>query len=370
MIGKCLRTSYTNTAVESVSAMSDPRISVILPVYNNEQYLGEAIDSILKQTYVDFELIIITEFGSSAKSIEIVDSYKDRRMTIIKNGHRLGLARSLNLGLELAKGDYIARMDADDVSEPSRFGLQVDYLDHNPKVAVCGSYVITIDRDGKAIERAKYPVEPLVVKWSMFILCAIGHSSIMARKEALHTMGGYRENAKQAEDYDLWMRILREYEIANVPQFLHKRRHHESNVSISKREELKESASKYLKESLELYMQKEIPLDPIRNILFADRLDDEEDVIHAIDALNELRTVFIKRESPNEHERKLILEQYDFCAGNIIGSLLVRKPSRMLPLLIRSKTVTRQFWNRKGQIDILRAIGWKFKSNRSEIEWN
>lgn len=350
--------------------MRDPRISVILPVYNNERYLDEAIESILKQTYLDFELIIITEFGSSAKSIEIIDSYKDERIAIIKNGHRLGLARSLNLGLMLAKGEYVARMDADDVSEPRRFALQVEYLDRNQNVAVCGSYVITVDGDGKAIEWVKYPVEPLVVKWSMFLSCAIGHSSIMARKETLQSMGGYREDAKQAEDYDLWLRMLEKHNITNLPQFIHKRRRHESNTSISKRDELKECASSYLKGSVDNYLDKPVPIISVRNILFADRLNDKSEAVQSMDLLCALFKAFVRKESPNVREQRAIVEQYNFCAGNIIGSILVRKPARILPLLVESKPIAKQFSTRNGLIDIFRASAWKFKLDQGSSEWD
>ena len=353
-----------------MSTMSNPRISVILPVDNNERFLEEAIESILKQTYADFELIVIIEFGSSAKSMDIVDSYDDSRINVIKNGHRLGLARSLNLGLKLAKGEYIARMDADDVSDSSRFALQVDYLDHNPKVAVCGANVITIDGDGKAIERVKYPLEPLVVKWSMFLSCAIGHSSIMARKEALQAKGGYREDARQAEDYDLWLRLLGGYGVANLPQFIHKRRRHDSNASISKRDELKTCASSYLKESVDNYLDKSVSMNSVRNILFADRLCNKAEAIQSMDVLWALLEAFIRKESPNEKERKAILEQYDFCAGNIIGSVIASRPTRILPLLVESRPIAKQFSTRKGLIDIFRASAWRFKLNRRGTEWD
>ncbi|HAS7841575.1 TPA: glycosyltransferase family 2 protein, partial [Vibrio cholerae] len=121
--------------------MSSPKISVVMSVYNGEKYLGEAIDSILKQTFSDFEFIIIND-GSTDKTLEIIKSYmkKDDRIVLVSRENK-GLIVSLNEGLDLAKGQYIARMDADDISIKSRFEKQIEFLDSNPDIGVCGTWV-------------------------------------------------------------------------------------------------------------------------------------------------------------------------------------------------------------------------------------
>jgi glycosyltransferase involved in cell wall biosynthesis len=145
-----------------------PRISVVMSVYNGEKYLRQAIESILQQTYTDFEFIIIDD-GSTDSSREIIQSYDDKRIRLVINEQNIGLTKSLNKGIRLAKGEFIARMDADDISLPQRFEKQVAYLDSHPEVGVLGTYANIIDHRGKIINNIIFPTEHETILWTMLL---------------------------------------------------------------------------------------------------------------------------------------------------------------------------------------------------------
>ena len=196
-----------------------PKISVIMPVYNGEKYLKEAVDSILGQTLVDFEFIIIND-GSTDGTDEMLSSYNDPRITVIKQTNQ-GVTKSLNNGLARAQGDYIARMDADDVAKPQRFAIQAAFLDSHPEIALCGSWAKAIDKDGREIGDFNYP--PLThakIRHYYFWHNPFIHSSVMFRKTAIESCGNYDETVKRAQDYELWGRIISKFQTANLPEQL------------------------------------------------------------------------------------------------------------------------------------------------------
>ena len=159
--------------------MSEPVISVIMPVYNAETYVEEAIKSILNQTFEDFEFLIIND-GSEDNSLSIINNYasKDNRIKIISR-EKKGLVFSLNEGIKLAKGKYIARMDADDISVPERFKKQISYLERNSDVDICGTWIETF---GRSMEVLKYPVQHDDIKVALLFAFGLAHPSIMAKK--------------------------------------------------------------------------------------------------------------------------------------------------------------------------------------------
>jgi glycosyltransferase involved in cell wall biosynthesis len=210
-----------------------PQVTVILPVYNAEKYLKEAIDSILNQTYTDFELLLIND-GSTDSSEKIILSYNDPRIIYIKNEGNKGLIFSLNKGIDLAKGDYIARMDADDISMPERLEKQLNYLEENKNVEVVASTVKYIDDAGKIAGNWKLDNQTTDVKtirkWMPRENC-IAHPSVMGKKELLSRFK-YNPNQLNIEDYDLWMRLLNTGAIiAKIPEPLLYYRVHSSSVT-------------------------------------------------------------------------------------------------------------------------------------------
>lgn len=210
--------------------MITPIISVIMPVFNGEKFLKSSIKSILDQTYKNFELIIIND-GSKDSSLDIIKNFKDKRVKVINNVHNLGITKSLNKGIRISKGEFIARCDADDINFPNRFNTQLKFLRYNRQFAIVGSNATLIDEDGKSITNTEISDTSKILKRSMFIKNNVIHSSVMFRKEVLEDVGLYDEFFVAAEDYELWLRILSKRKIHNLKNVLIQRRIHNQAVT-------------------------------------------------------------------------------------------------------------------------------------------
>jgi glycosyltransferase involved in cell wall biosynthesis len=207
-----------------------PRVSVVMPVRNEERYVEEAITSILRQTFSDFELIVIDD-GSTDRTGEVVTAFTaaDRRIKVVRPDGR-GLVNALNTGVALARGTYIARMDADDVSLPERLALQVREMDDRPSLGVLGTRVQYIDASGRPVGAWDVPVGSQLVHWALAFGTPIAHPTVMMRRTALPT-APYRTSDPHAEDYDLWVRISRQADLDNLAETLFERRVHGNSVS-------------------------------------------------------------------------------------------------------------------------------------------
>lgn len=211
---------------------SSPSVSVILPVYNGSLYLRRSIDSILSQDFSDFELIIIND-GSSDDSAEIIKQYSDPRIHYFYQGNQ-GLANTLNRGIDLARGKYIARQDQDDVSKPNRLSLQVAFLDENSEYALVGS-AAEIWVNGKKSPRVlKHPTSDAELRFGLLFRNYFVHSSVLIRRDILLELGGYCTDPERQppEDYELWSRISRSYKLANLIEPLVS--YHEVSGSMSR----------------------------------------------------------------------------------------------------------------------------------------
>lgn len=206
-----------------------PKISVIMPAYNAEKYIKEAMDSILEQTWGDFEFIVLNDC-SKDRTEEIILSYADERIVYVRNEKNLGVAATLNKGLGLAKGEYIARMDADDISMPDRFEKQVAYLDAHPEVAVLGGLVEIFDENEKTTLR-NYCAAPEQIKIDLLFASALAHPSVMMRREVISGLGGYDRDFEGLEDYELWCRVAENHDIAICPELLLRYRIHSAQVT-------------------------------------------------------------------------------------------------------------------------------------------
>ena len=196
-----------------------PRVTVLMPVYNAARYVGDAVRTILAQTCSSFELLVIDD-GSTDDSPRIVASFDDSRVRIVRNDRNLGLTPSLNRGLALARGEIIARQDADDLSEPMRLERQLAFLDANPDVAVVGSWYRKIDETGQPLGDRRLPLSDTELKWALLSYCPIVHSAAMFRRDDILVLGGYDERFVYAQDFDLWSRVARHHRLANLPEFL------------------------------------------------------------------------------------------------------------------------------------------------------
>ena len=207
-----------------------PKVSVLLPVWNAERYLAGAIESVLAQSFADFELLIVDD-GSTDGSTALIRRYRDRRIRRIENEKNLGVTRSLNLGLELAHGRYVARMDADDLCAPERLERQVAFLDAHPEVALVASRARWVDALGAEIGIIDTPADGETLRRRLRRGNWIVHGTVMMRAEAVRALGGYDESMERAQDYDLWLRLSERHPIAALPDLLYTWRDHGGSVS-------------------------------------------------------------------------------------------------------------------------------------------
>jgi glycosyltransferase involved in cell wall biosynthesis len=234
--------------------LENPKITVIMPVYNSGKYIKEAIESVLNQTFEDFEFLIISD-PSTDDSIDIIESFNDPRIKLIKNEQKLGIVKSLNIGIDLAKGKYIIRMDADDISRPKRFKRQVDFMDNNLSIGVCGSYNMLFGAvNGQII---KYPLSSTELKSLSLFGCCFAHPSVIIRKSLLDEHNFRYPESSGAEDYALWIKILKSTEFATIPDVLLLYRIHPDQASYSIQKTVIIYWQKYLFEQLGLYPSEE-----------------------------------------------------------------------------------------------------------------
>lgn len=200
------------------------KISVILPVYNAEKYISKSIESILRQTFEDFELIIIND-GSKDNSLNIINKFTDRRILLVDQENR-GLAKTLNIGLDIAKGEYIARMDADDIALPNRFEEQMNYLTKYPEVGLLGSAIELIDENDKHISyHAPYIGHDILLRCMQNKGNPFKHPTVIFKREIAIKLGGFNENiGKYFEDYFLWYHMASKVKVDNLPKVLLKYR--------------------------------------------------------------------------------------------------------------------------------------------------
>ncbi len=233
-------------------SVESPEVTVLLSVFNAERYLNEAIDSILTQTFTDFEFIIIDD-GSSDRSLQILQQYaqQDSRIQLVARENR-GLVSSLNEGLALAKAPFIARMDADDVSYPDRLSKQVDFLINHPDFAAIGCKVRLIDEDSDplrlfSLETTHREIDAAHLQGQGG---AIAHAAAMFRKDKLNFIGRFRSEFTHAEDLDLWLRLAEVGQLGNLPDVLYDYRQHLQSVGHKYRAEQINSANNAVKDAM------------------------------------------------------------------------------------------------------------------------
>lgn len=210
-----------------------PAISVVMSVYNGARFLPQAIESILQQSWSDFEFVIVND-GSTDETWSILESYcsQDSRIRLTDQENR-GLTASLNRGCSLSQGKFIARMDADDVAMPRRLEWQMDFMATHPDVGVLGGAFELIDGAGKNLGVSWLPLEDREIRRMLLDSTAFLHPSVLMSHSALARVGGYRE-VKYAEDYDLWLRLAEQTKLANLQEVIHQYRVHPDQVSVSK----------------------------------------------------------------------------------------------------------------------------------------
>ena len=206
----------------------EPLVSVVMSVFNGEKYLHEAINSILQQTFTDFEFIIVDD-GSTDSTCRIIQSYNDSRIFLISRANK-GLVASLNEAILSAKGIYIGRQDADDVSHSARLQTEVFFLRNNPKYVAVGSWFEEFN-EGSPLRINRTPVTDSLVRLRLVWGTCFGHGSVMFVRQAAIDAGLYRQAMWPAEDYDLWTRLSSFGALANIPRVLYRYRLHKESIS-------------------------------------------------------------------------------------------------------------------------------------------
>lgn len=213
----------------------NPKVSVLMSVYNGRHFLSETISSILNQSYKDFEFIIVDD-GSFDDSIKIISDFsnKDNRIKFTKNEKNLGLTMSLNKGLSFSSGEYIARIDAGDLSAPDRLKKQVDFLDNNKDIGLVGSFMYVIDTNRKILKKVNYPTEDNFLKKVLINYNPFAHSSIMFRRNIGEKVGFYSEDCKFSQDYDFYFKLLPHTKFANIPEYLISYMYYSESITFTK----------------------------------------------------------------------------------------------------------------------------------------
>ncbi|HMG83530.1 MAG TPA: glycosyltransferase [Ferruginibacter sp.] len=211
-----------------------PTITVLMPVYNAAQYISDAISSVLQQSFIDFELLIIND-GSTDETKNIITGFSDARITLI-NQPNLGVAAALNNGLQTATADLIARFDADDICMPLRLQIQYDFLSQHPEYMIVGSDVDYLDMNNDFVFSFCSPMyNNEQIQQQQFVTCPFIHSSVLFRKDAVLKAGGYNVHAHTFEDHLLWPKILSQGKACNLPDKLLKVRLNPGSVTIDER---------------------------------------------------------------------------------------------------------------------------------------
>ncbi|MDX2256951.1 MAG: glycosyltransferase [Pseudanabaenaceae cyanobacterium bins.39] len=246
-----------------------PKVTVLMPVYNGEKYLREAIDSILNQTFQDFEFLIMND-GSSDRSLEIIRSYNDNRIKLFDSDQNKGHVYHLNYGIDIASGKYIVRMDADDISLPSRIEKQVTFMDNNPDIGVCGTWYEIIDSN----VCCKNPVDDVSIRLSLLTNSALGHPTVILRSKVLSDFNlHYDPLLVPAEDYWFWVNLSRYSKLANLPEILLQYRVHSNQISSSRKSDQQQKAQLIRNLQIEMLLERSITIDEqdYHSLLFQER---------------------------------------------------------------------------------------------------
>ena len=289
--------------------MNKPLISVILPVYNAELYVSESIQSILNQTYTNFELIVIND-GSTDRSEECILEFKDERIRYFKNQTNLELIDTLNLGLELVQGEYIARMDADDIANPLRFEKQVTILNQFPEYGIVGSFAELI---GDASGDLRYVEEDQDIRYALLTHNPFIHSTVMIKSSFIVNKGlRFEKNKLHVEDYDLWIRILTYTKGIIIPESLIKYRIHSNQVSSIYKELQELNTLELQKKYFKAIFNDKPDIDLMSSLYFSKLIDFEFLILF----LSQLTV--IKKDTYNKLQQLVLLQLEKKCKNLIL----------------------------------------------------
>ena len=327
-----------------------PRVTVLTTVYNGARYLDEAIDSILAEEFSDFEYIIVDD-GSTDGTAAILAraASRDPRISVLRNETNRGIAASANRGLAVARGEYIARIDCDDISMPGRFRRQVATLDAHPEVALVSMNYESISADGAVIARSHRDHPSIVVEYLLNFSNSLGgHSQVMFRRSAVEAVGGYDETCAAALDSDLWTRIVRQGRIVVLPEIGMRYRVHDESVSARARTTQVEVGKRVLHRTLSSYLGRSLSNYEVLAFIHAWRpLPVAVDPRLANAILREAYRIFCSREAGNDPR-----------ARRIVRAVKARRLTNTAVLLMAKGNVVRslQHWTQALRWDAVGAV--------------
>lgn len=211
---------------------NDPKISIVIPTYNQSEYLQEAVESVLNQTYKNIEIIIVDD-GSTDNTLGVVRSFDNNKIIYIQQKNK-GASSARNTGIKKANGEYIAFLDSDDLWLKNKLRKQIDFIKENPEIGLLGTGCYQMINIGKMIHKKIFPFENKILQKDLIKYNPFIQSSVMIRKNVFDDIGLYDEKFKESEDYDLWLRIAQKYKIANLPEALITKRYYEKGLCLSK----------------------------------------------------------------------------------------------------------------------------------------
>jgi len=331
-----------------------PEITVLMPVYNAEKYLREAIESILSQSFTDFEFLIIDD-GSNDSSIEIINSYEDSRIRLVANKQNMGIGRTLNKGIELASSDLITRMDADDISLPDRLEKQYNYLTEHPECSMVSSNVEVISEDGERLYL--YQRESKLFYFNLTFYCWIYHPSVMYRRQHVMDVGMYPSS--YSEDYRLWSKLIRKYSFHNMNEILLKYRMSDQSVSNAVlADEYRAAAIKQTKENLRYFAGEEYTIPEEWLEAYRNNFDPfckspkVKEMVSCISELDEITHHILEKENINRNHADIIL------AANQKKEHLLKSFLKKIPLKKKIQLLI-QTGNYKWLVRVIPSWGFK-----------
>ena len=319
--------------------MNPPPVTVLLPVFNGARFLAESLASVARQTFTDFELLVIDD-GSTDDTPRVLAEFRDPRLRVLRNDRNLGLVASLNLGLASARGDWIARQDADDLSAPGRLAAQMAFARGNPAVPLVGSDAWLIDAAGRPKGRWRTGGHADLISWDLCFRTPFPHGSALLRRSViLNRLGGYRDQPA-CEDLDLWGRVAAEFPVVTLREPLIKYRLHDASVMAGADPSVRRRAA--VRALLERHMETIAPgFDASPVIASAWTETSPEDWLEYFEALAELERAFWRgrRAAPGfsallaeQHYTRFFRARRDGDAGAFLRGMAMGRPG-LLPRL-------------------------------------
>jgi GT2 family glycosyltransferase len=280
-----------------------------MPVYNAAPYLAESTESILNQTYHDFEFIIVND-GSTDHSVSILDKYEraDSRVRAYHQKNQ-GMIAALNFGCRLACGKYIARMDADDISLPTRLEKQLEYMEQRTDIGILGAWICGIDQNGSVRGTWRPPTDPKTLKWMLFFGVNVAHPSVLMRREIGEKLNYYRPDAIHGEDVDLWLRASRITEFGNFPEVLYDYRVWSGSTSQVDQQIRRETHVRLLVDYIQSILSHDPPVDAVaglRQTRVGPPFDNLKQIQLTAALIQELHQNSLKQNDVNSEQRREI----------------------------------------------------------------